>query len=277
MGLLTTLRQTNGRAKGVRGNGDAHGFLPIDLTSLAGWWTTYDAKTCVSDTSTLAPVVPDAGDATDNCVKWFNKIGDAHAPGSSIGSGRDFANSTASTQPIAKAQGSSGTAPFYLEFNDGPFLDLATAYSTTNAFTYHIVIQIKTFGTASGQGYIAGYAAGGSNSDFVRINAANGGTLKVAGTGVNNGGMGTNYSNSERCVLHLTRDSSGVFTFGKNGTMSSVTGTASGTYNFDRLGKTFSQKGDIEVAEVILQMGAVATQNEIDAVVNYCKQRHTID
>ena len=59
--------------------------------------------------------------------------------------------------------------------------------------------------------------------------------------------------------------------------MSSVTGTASGLYRFDRLGKTFSQKGDIEVAEVILQMGAVATQNEIDAVVNYCKQRHTID
>jgi len=268
MGLLTTLSQTNGRAKGVRGNGDAHGFLPIDLTSLAGWWTTYDVKTCVSDTSTLAPVVPDAGDTTDNCVKWFNKIGDAHVPGSSIGSGRDFANTTASTQPIAKAQGSSGTAPFYLEFNNGPFLDLTTAYSTSNAFTYHIVIEIKT---------IAGYAAGGSNSDFVRINAANGGTLKVAGTGVNNGGMGTNYSNTERCILHLTRDSSGVFTFGKNGVMSSVTGTAAGNYQFDRLGKTFSQKGDVEIAEVILQMGTVATQNEIDAVVAYCNQRHTID
>ena len=44
MALLTTLRQTNGRAKGVRGNGDAHGFLPTDLTSLAGWWTTYECK-----------------------------------------------------------------------------------------------------------------------------------------------------------------------------------------------------------------------------------------
>ena len=59
--------------------------------------------------------------------------------------------------------------------------------------------------------------------------------------------------------------------------MSGVTGTAAGTYSFDRVGKTFSQKGDIEVAEIIMQMGAVATQNEIDAVVAYCKQRHVID
>lgn len=277
MGLLTTLRQTNGRAKGVRGNGDAHGFLPTDLTGLAGWWTTVDAKTCVSDTSTLATVVPDAGDVTDNCVKWFNKIGVAHVPGSAIGAGRDFTNGTASTQPIAKGQSAPGTAPFYLEFDNGPFLDLATAYSTSNAFSYHIVIKVRTFGTASGQGYIVGYAAGGSNSDFIRLNSANGGTLKVAGTGVNNGGMGTGYSNTERCILHLTRDSSGVFTFGKNGTMSSVTGTAAGTYQFDRVGKTFSQKGEIEVAEIIMQMGVVATQNEIDAVVAYCKQRHVID
>ena len=54
--------------------------------------------------------------------------------------GRDFANTTASTQPIAKAQGSSGTAPFYLEFDNGPFLDLP--HIKSYYFRWHLAIII---------------------------------------------------------------------------------------------------------------------------------------